>query len=191
MLTGYGHAKIHFKDQVFNLVPSFANMAKLGTPKEIIEMFGFLLDDSPWYVKFDVSLTVLEACAGEALPVELTGKVEVSGWTKAISYFGPKNNLNMLTDVIVLATHCLKHGICGDVETEGGGNSEKLEEFDAYSYIEMALEHLNASREEAATMTMTEFVRRMRAKYPDNKEKENGKMSQQEVDDLYSWGEVH
>ena len=191
MLIGYGHAKIEFKEQVFNLIPSFSNMAKLGTPKEIIEIFGFLLDDSPWYVKFDVSLTVLEACAGKALPVELTGKVKVNGWTKEINYFGPKNNLNMLTDVIVLATHCLKHGICGDVETKGGESSEKLEEFDAYSYIEMALEHLNASREEAATMTMTEFVRRMRAKYPDNQEKESGKMSQQEVDDLYSWGEMH
>ncbi len=189
MLTGYGHAKIQFKDQVFNLVPSFANMAKLGTPKEIIEIFGFLIDDSPWYVKFDVSLTILEACAGESLPFELTGKVEVNGWKNTITYLMPTHGKEMINDIIVIAVHCLKHGICGNVDNDSKEEPEPLKEFDAYSYIDMAITHLGADREEAASMTMTEFVRRMRAKFPDNKE-ESGKMSQQEVDDLYSWGEM-
>lgn len=179
MLTKYGHARIEFNSKSYDLIPSFINISKLGTPAEIIELFKMMLDDSPWYCKFDLALTVLECCHGKPLPVELTGKIEVNGWNNSICYLAPKHTSEMFNDVIALAMHCLKHAIVGDVDYEPASSDKALEEFDPYEFIELAIEHLNCSRDDAANMTMTEFVRRMRLKFPPKKEEETATEAQQ------------
>jgi hypothetical protein len=164
MLLAYGHAEIEWQGVKYRLAPTFANIAKLGSPVEIVELFkSFTLSGAPWH-KFNIALIVLNACSDKAIPESLTGRVKFSESQQRFLYVQPSHNLPMINDAVILAEHCLLHGICGKVESKGDG--KPMEEFDAYAFIELAQEHLNSSLEDAANMTMTQFVRRMEAKFP-------------------------
>ncbi len=84
-------------------------------------------------------------------------------------YVKPSHDLDMFNDVIVLAEHLLLHGICGKVEEKTKGKGEKLDEFDAYEYMEMARINLGQTPEQASNMTMTEFIRLAQRKHPPEK----------------------
>jgi len=165
MLLAYGHAEIEWQGVKYRLAPTFANIAKLGSPVEIVELFkSFVSPGADWY-KFDIAMTVLNACCDTELPERLVGRVKFSERQQRFMYVQPSHGLPMFDDVITFADHCLRHGICGQAESSSEGG-DPLTEFDAYSFIEMAQEHLNTSLDDAANMTMTQFVRRMNAKFP-------------------------
>ena len=165
MLTAYGHAKIEWGDQVFNLSPSFLNIAKLGNPKEIIETFKDFVSSTNLIVKFSIALNVLECCSDVEIPRALTGSVK----------FSERQNKFMLVNPV--------HGICGKVKSTGKG--EAVKEFDAYSYMELARIHLNLSPTDASKMTMTEFLRLMDAKFPQVRD-ENEASPEEELA-LFEW----
>ena len=98
MLTAYGHVKIEWGDKVFNLSPSLVNIAKIGSPKEI--------------VKFSIALNVLKCCSDIELPEKLTGGVRFSDKQQKFMIVNPAHGEAMIGDVIKLAEHCLLHGVC-------------------------------------------------------------------------------
>lgn len=164
MLLAYGHAEIEWQGEKYRLSPSFANIAKLGSPVEIVELFNSFTSLGAAWSKFNTSVVILNACSDKPIPEALIGRIEFSERQQKFLYRRPDHGLPMFEDVIILAEHCLLHGICGKVETSGDG--KPMEEFDPYAFMELARVHLDMSSGEAANMTMTEFVRLMRSKFP-------------------------
>lgn len=194
MLAAYGHVKIEWGDKVFNLVPSFVNIAKLGSPKEIIDTFKDFIASTNLIVKFSIALNILECCSDVEIPRALTGGVKFSDRLNKFLIVNPLHGDAMISDVITLAEHCLIHGICGKVEDKKG-NGEPVKEFDAYSFMELARIHLNLSLADASQMTMTEFLRMMEAKFPPEKDPRDDRPSLEEEADMLAWfkknNEVH
>ena len=185
MLLTYGHAEIEWKGVKYRLSPTFANIAKIGTPKEIIEDFKSFITTLSLSHKFNISMNVLNACCDKELPEALTGRMQFSERQQKFLYVEPKHGLPMINDVIILAEHCLLHGICGKSDSDTG-KGESLEYFDAYEFMELARVHLRLSADEAGNMTMTEFVRLMDAKFPPDKSEQ---IDLQESNDLLAWVE--
>jgi len=183
VLTAYGHAKIEYGDKVFNLSPSFVNIAKIGNPKEIIDTFKDFISATNLTVKFSIALNVLNCCSDKEIPRSLVGGVKFSDKQQKFLIVNPDHGDAMVNDVITLAEHCLIHGVCGKVENKGNG--EPVTEFDAYSFMELARIHLNLSLGDAAKMTMTEFLRLMAAKFPP--EKNEDEPTKEEEADLLAW----
>lgn len=183
VLTAYGHVKIEWGDRAFNLSPSFVNIAKIGNPKEIIDTFKDFIASNNLIVKFAIALNVLECCSDKEIPRALTGGVKFSERQQKFMLVNPEHGEAMIRDVIILAEHCLIHGVCGKVESKGKG--EPVTEFDAYSFMELARIHLNLSLDDASKMTMTEFLRLMDAKFPP--EKNEDEASPEEEADLLAW----
>jgi len=182
MLKNYGHASIKWQGEEYHLAPTFANIAKIGTPTEIIYDFkSFISTDNIWH-KFNISLVVLDACSDKKIPEELTGRMQFSERQQKFLYVKPSHGLPMINDVIVLAEHCFLHGVCGKSDKKGKG--EAIDSFDVYEYMELARVHLGLSSEEAGNMTMTEFVRMTDAKFPPQN---NGEVTKEESDDLFGW----
>ena len=183
MLTNYGHAKIEWGEQVFNLSPSFVNIAKIGKPKEIIDTFKDFVATNNLIMKFSIALNVLECCSDKEIPEKLTGGVKFSDKQQKFMIVNPLHGEAMIHDIIILAEHCLIHGVCGKVESKSDG--KPMEEFDAYLYMELARIHLNLSLDDASKITMTEFIRLMDAKFP--KEKNENEASTEEEAELLAF----
>ncbi len=186
MLTAYGHVKIEWGDRVFNLSPSFVNIAKLGDPKEIIDTFKDFVSSTNLITKFSIALNVLECCSDIEIPRALTGGVKFSERQQRFMIVNPEHGQAMVSDIITLAEHCLVHGICGKFKSKDKSKKGKaIEEFDAYSFMELARIHLNLSLSDASQMTMTEFLRLMDAKFPP--EKNENEPTAKEEQDLFAW----
>lgn len=183
MLTAYGHTKIEWGDKEFILSPSFINIAKIGSPVEIIDVFKQFISSTNIVFKFSIALNVLRCCSEPELPESLTGGVKFSERQDRFMITQPGHGISMISDVIVLAEHCLIHGICGKIERESQG--EPATEFDAYSFMELARIHLEVSVDDAAKMTMTEFSRLMEAKFPPQKNENIGSLKEQK--EMAAW----
>jgi len=183
MLVAYGHTKIEWGDKEFILSPTFANIAKIGTPTEIIDTFKQFISARNLVFKFSIALNVLKCCSNPELPESFTGGVKFSERQQRFMITQPSHGVNMINDVIVLAEHCLIHGICGKVERESTG--EPATEFDAYSFMELARIHLGLHADDAAKMTMTEFCRLMTAKFPPQQNENIGSLKEQQ--EMAAW----
>lgn len=182
MLTAYGHAQIEWQGDKYRLAPTFANIAKLGSPVEIVELFkSFISPGAAWH-KFNIAVSVLNACSDKPIPEKLIGFVKFSDRQQRFMYHQPSHGLPMFNDAITLAEHCLLHGICGKIDKKGDG--DPLKEFDAMAFIELARIHLDMDRKESSELTMTEFCRLMEVKFPPAKE--DG-LSAEENDDMLAW----
>ncbi len=182
MLVNYGHASISWQGEKYTISPTFANIAKIGTPTEIIDDFkSFISTVNVWH-KFNISLVVLNACSDKPIPSSLTGSMKFSERQQKFLYSTPAHGLPMLNDIIVLAEHCFLHGVCG--KSNKKGNGDPIDSFDPYEFMELARVHLGLSVEESGNMTMTEFVRMTDAKFPPER---NGEITVKETDDLIDW----
>lgn len=161
LLKKYGHGSIEYDGVKYVIVPSFINISKIGEPTDIIETIKGLHSSDPLDV-YCSAFSILQSCCDDDFPRELFGDLSMTDDGINKLDVSPEQ----INDLIVLATHCVKHGVVGDVETTSE-SGEPLTEFDAYEYIDLAVEHFNLSYDEAAKMTMTQFVRRMRTKYPE------------------------
>lgn len=173
--TEIGHVKIEIGDKEYMLVPSFVNISKIGTPRQIVESFGIIDNPVKFHYKLEGGKTVLVnydfaqgfehaawilQCCG--LPEKLTGYITIrdnsQGYPCTYVVQGKINT----HDVFVLAAHCLKHGVCG-IATDNS-KSEPMTEFDARFFIILAQSALGSTLEQAERMTMTELSMYMEAK---------------------------
>ncbi len=162
MQIDYGFAQITKGDQVYSLTPSLINVQKIGTPKEIVDCFQILQFRYAHYIlSFRTAAKILQCCG---IPEKLTGKTVFNERTnKSIISMGDIHP----TEVFILAEHCLLHGVVGFIEDDDEDKEkvgEPLTEFDTHQYIISAVDNLGLSLTEANNITMTQYVRLVKAK---------------------------
>ena len=152
-----GYAIVKVGGRSYELTPSFFNIAKIGTPKEIIETFDSVMSgEKNILTSFADACHVLECCG---LPTEICGGIEYNEWQKRTCISLRKLPFK---DVLILAIHCLKHGICGSnkqiKDNKESGSGEFLKEFNTSEYVLTAVELMGLSMTEAENLTMTKFI---------------------------------
>ncbi len=173
LLKEYGHGCIEYSGVKYVVVPSFINISAIGTPTEIIDTVKNLNSDDLIDV-YCSAFSILQSCCDVDFPPELFG--DLSATDEGINQLDVSPE--QINDLIVLANHCVLHGIVGKVDFKGA-EGDPLTEFDAYEYIDLAVEHFNLGYDDAAKMTMTQFVRRMRTKYPEAHKKQAAKAAKE------------
>ena len=185
MLTRYGFAAIYIDGVEYKLSPTFQNIDKLGTPSEIIETVKSLYNCPSFNWQYHRALEVVQACCEPKLPEKFTGRFKTleNGKIKLVN----PPSADFIHDIVVLALHCIKHGVTGFTGDDSGGEGEPLKEFDAYFYMGLAQEHLNKTREQSADMTMTEFLMLWDIKFPEAKKKREERLTKSEQDSLFAY----
>ncbi len=179
------------------LTASFANMAKIGNPAEIVDAYAVLngmelnhvLDvirrateaygavpiwllsalrkPAYWRQALRVSTHVLECCCEDDIAY-LVG--EWKPGHKGVVYRPGKMPI---TDIIVMARALMEHGIIGKAKMRRLQKNEKTEgftkEFVVIDYINAACMHFSMPRDEAEKLTMTRFQLLLKSKYPEEK----------------------
>jgi len=152
MFKEYGFGEIEIDGVIYSIAPTFKNIAKIGQPFEIVEVMKNLHFGSGHTV-FRDALNVVNSCSDKVLPHNYQVTMR-NGVTKLIN---PPAQIDMLA-IIEVAKHCLQFGISSNVKAKRGGNGSPMSEFKASEYVRSAMKIFDISKEEAADMTMTEFV---------------------------------
>lgn len=142
----------------FTFTPSFARIAGLGSPQEIVQLYAGL--HGPRAAQ-DAAY-VLACLCNQDDPTPLVG------WTDEQ---GAHAGLMPADEQIIIARHLLQHGIVGKARP-GKGDGKYSDGFNAYEYIAAACVHLGLSRADAEGLSMTEFQTMFEMKFPDAKAKE-------------------
>lgn len=173
MNTDYGFAEIFAHDKSYLLRPTLINISKIGTPKQIIECFDDLAYRNIHLVKsFITALKILNCCGIK--DGWLTGCVTFSEWQNRMVVMQGKMSI---TEVFIIAEHCLIHGVCGKIdetEVDSDKTGSPLLEFDPHMYISDCMEFLGMTLREAEEITMTQFVKLVRAKNKSLDARKNG-----------------
>ena len=186
MLTKYGHTKIEIGSEVFNLAPSLINISKMGDDKTIVDDFNMLINPTSTLTsKIITAINVLNCCSDKTLPESYTGKIEYVN--NKFEYIPSDYGDDSINDIIILAIHLLKHGVCGVSQEDNNQGGKKLETFDPYEYIELARLHLGCNSEESKNITMTEFLRLMNAKFPKEKKEDENSLSIEQQRSMVEW----
>lgn len=167
MLTRYGFGAIYIGDNKYEVRPTFQNIGKLGTPKEVIETFKAFFNCPSINWQYHRAVEILQACCEPNLPDKVTGRFRVDERGKMKIVNPPAQEF--MHDIIVLASHCLRYGVVGVTDEDLKSEGEPIQEFDVYQFIGLATEHLGRSREQAADMTLTEFMMAWDIKFPEQK----------------------
>lgn len=175
----------------FLLRPSFAAMARLGEPAEIVRIYGTVngsdaqqllvacagaLQCVPVWVSpsfnlladrlLSAAMHVMQACCEEDLTAIIG---EWKGWSRYVVY---RPGMMPRNDIVVIAQQLMQHGVIGKAKVrrlQRHESGETTSEFRAFDYISAARSHFGMRRDEAAALTMTEFQLLLAAKYPDQK----------------------
>ena len=175
----------------FLLRPSFAAMARLGEPDEIVKIYGTVngsdaqqllvactgaLKCVPAWVSpsfhllserlLSAAMHVMQSCCEEDLTAIIG---EWKGWSRYVVY---RPGMMPRNDIVVIAQQLMQHGVIGKAKVrrlQRHESGETTSEFRAFDYISAARSHFGMRRDEAAALTMTEFQLLLAAKYPDQK----------------------
>lgn len=180
-LTAIGEVGIEVGGRSYLLRPSLFSMTRIGSPTEIVAMFGLLCGPEPvspfsgvpvldlaatWRRdRFSAALIVMNSCTEDDLG-------ELIGGFSAPRRYTP--GLMPMTDIIQVARSLMIHGVTGNAKPDPRrplGKSDYLTEFRAKDYVACAMAHLGASEKDAWNMTMTSFSAAMRSKYPPPEDK--------------------
>lgn len=173
--THIGEASAQFDGVTFVFRPTLANIAEIGTPTEIVEVFALVMseptDRNHWWQQLGASMGVLYHCADEFTPalerllgqwVDPTPRRYTPGAMPAGA-------------VVAMARQMMRHGVVGvpldDAKTVSRPDTEYSKEFKASEMVAMAVAHLGVSIDEAWRMTMTSIVQILAAKFPPDKKK--------------------
>lgn len=178
-MVEYGHATLRAESRTYHFIPSFRNIDKIGSPKEIITIYLTLAQGIFDIYSFNLAIKVIDACQETNEDIDLIfGSTTMGRDGKRKIKLG----LDKPQKAYILALHLLKHGIAGPARGDGE-KGEEITEFHAVKYMNMARSYLNMSAEEAGNLTMTEFV--MLADFKRDSEREEPTM--QEHRDTMSW----
>lgn len=169
--------ELHFK-------PTLSNISKIGTPKEIIQAIDLLygyenkklldtLDARGVQLIQDISLSTaikfLQVCCEDDIRA-LTGYYKEPENPERGHYIDFVDGYETPLAVLELAKHCVIHGIIGKSKSKRNRRStnagRQAEEFSAQELADLARVHLELSREEAWSMTVTELLMLINAKAP-------------------------
>lgn len=159
MLVEAGYTKATAPDGTeYTFCPSFARIASLGSPAEIVKLYAELHGPRA------------ADAAGYALAMlcEQDECLELIGWIDAD---GRHPGAMPEAEQIILARHLMRHGIIGKAKP-GKGGGQYAQEFHAAEYIAAARVHLGLSSADAESLSMTEFQTAFEMKFPEAKAKE-------------------
>jgi hypothetical protein len=140
--------------------PSFARIAALGSPQEIVGLYAGLHGPR---AAADAAFILATLCEQED-PTPLIG------WTDGEEVH--HQGLMPEQEQIVLALHLMKHGTIGTAKPTQKSSGGYSDSFKAAEYIAAACVHLGLSRSDAEQLSMTEFQTMFEMKFPDSKPKE-------------------
>lgn len=174
ILTEIGEIGAYFEGCELVLRPSLYAMTKLGSKKEIVDIFTRVMNGDIAY-----SLAVIQACCDEDTR-EIFGYIDHETLEFIEMYASPN-------EIMILAQSLMKHGIIGDIDRSDDAQTGKKDytpEFDAKSYVSAVVAHLGISEREAWQMTMTSVAGALRAKYPPQP---SPYMSEKREEELLEW----
>lgn len=173
------------------LRPSFEAMNRIGSPTEIVQMYADIHGSeahqlielcsagpritSAWLGAsmnrvaerlLSKAMHVLQSCCEDDLTAVIG---EWKGWKRCVVY---RPGLMPRGDIIILAQSLMQHGLVGKAKVrrlQRNESSETTAEFRAFDYISAARSHFGMGREEASSLTMTEFQLLLAQKYPEQK----------------------
>ena len=158
MLIEHGYSRVVTASGLeFTFAPSFARIAQLGHPGEIVGTFWGLFGDQ----------AALNARYVLAVLCEQEDCTALIGWRDE----GGEHQGGMTApEQITLAAHLLRHGLVGTggAKEEGG---RPVTEFNVAEYVAAARIHLGMSTADAEALSMSEFQALFEMKYPDAKKK--------------------
>lgn len=176
--------------------PSFANMARIGEPVDIVRSFYDLYNDAvtpllqramdaygsipEWLYQYAnghqiakpammAAISVISACCEKDV-TPLVGEIipgKSGKWT-----FVYRKGLMDPIDMILVAQSLITHGVIGKAKVrqlQRHESGQGTTEFSAFEYISAARNHFSMTRSEAEQLSMTEFQLLLAAKYPDQK----------------------
>lgn len=157
-----GHATItDERGRSFEIAPSFRNMAKIGSGKEIINHFKRLhLKDICYISAFESACIIVSACGLD--DIEYTGGVTFNEWVGA-SRIWP--GIISPERIIILAEHCIKYGMTGTESQlkermkDASESEVKSDDFDVDGFINNAVEFLGMDYDDAEDLTMVKYIR--------------------------------
>ena len=161
----------------WTFTPSFARIAGLGSPHEIVALYAALhgANAAP-----DATYVLACLCDQEdATP--LIGWPEPGEAPEAPLRW--RSGAMPPAEQIIIARHLMQHGICGKARPDAGAEAGKFSDrFDAAEYVSAARVHLGLSSADAEALSMTEFQTMLAMKFPQAGEKRRDVPSRAEYD---------
>lgn len=160
MLIECGYVRAVAADgKEYTFLPSFARIAALGSPKEIVSLYAGLHGPRAAH---DAAFILATLCEQED-PTPLIG------WSDGETHHP---GLMPEQEQIVLALHLMQHGTMGTAKPSKKASGGYSDSFHVAEYIAAACVHLGLSRSDAEQLSMTEFQTMFEMKFPDSKPKE-------------------
>lgn len=162
ILKDVGEVGIHAGERDVVLRPSLYAMSELGDPREIVELFGQLMNDP--VTEGDARMVILNACT----VLTLCTDEDISELTGHMGENGFEPGSIPVVEMVILARSLMRHGVVGALppQESRGDQPDYVSEFDARGFVAAAMAHLGVSESEAWNMTMTSLVGALRSKYP-------------------------
>ncbi|MDE4002141.1 DUF6246 family protein [Glaesserella parasuis] len=206
-ISEIGEMLVSTENRDFLFKPSFKNIYKIGSPKEIVEIYALLhgseirermpyiltksephqsffwaMLNSPVFGRkiLQNAMFVMSCCCDDDIS-SLVGEwlPSKSGVKYKFGTLPPKTIINFAKNLMV-------HGVIGCCELpkqEKSANNEFSESFDVIEYISLARTHFNMSREDAENLTMTELQQLLKSQMlPENKKA--GMFTEDEYDQI-------
>ena len=177
ILTDIGEIGVYHEGRELFLRPSLYAMSRLGTKEEIFHVLHEVMQGDLAY-----SLAVLQVCSDGDIR-DIFGYIDQDSF----EFVGGEVSEG---EIVILAQSLLKHGIIGDIDRSEDPpikESEYSKEFDAKSYVAIAMAHLGVSERDAWQMTMTSLAGALRAKYPPVKNNKDKLPTLEEVAAIDDW----
>lgn len=172
ILTDVGEIGVEFEGLELFLSPSLYAMSNLGSPKEIVDVFHYVMGGS-----LPHALAVIQVCADGDIR-DIYGYIDKETFEFVEMFASP-------IEILIVAQSLLKHGVIGDVKRETSHEKKDYTgEFHAKEYVAMAVAHLGIDHKEAWKMTMTSLAGAMQSKYPPQPSKY---MSEEREEELLEW----
>ncbi|WP_120967899.1 DUF6246 family protein [Comamonas sp. lk] len=158
MLIEHGFSRVVTASGLeFTFTPSFARIAQLGRPGEIVDAFRGLFGRQ----------AALNARYVLAVLCDQDDATALLGWCDED---GEHLGSMPVLEQISLAAHLMRHGLVGT-----GGSKEQgarpVTEFNVAEYVAAARVHLGMSAADAEALSMSDFQTLFEMKYPDAKKK--------------------
>lgn len=171
MLIEHGFIRVEAPDgALFTFTPSFGNVARIGGPSEIIDVYAGLHGTSP----------LVDACHVLSAMCDQSDCTDVIGWIDLESNRRTEGFMSRI-DQVFIAKILMRHAIVGKA-TPKKGDGNYSSEFRVGDYISSARVHFGLSSADAEALSMTEYQTMLEMKFPDLAEKKYGISSKEEYE---------
>lgn len=170
MLVECGFLRAQVSDgREWTFTPSLARISALGSPTEIVELYGAL--HGPLAVR--AAMYVLASLCDQDDPFDLIGYVGLVGDGPELERLP---GLMPAAEMVVAAQHLMRHGIVGKAKPDGQGRAQGKysDHFDASEFVSLARAHLGLSSADAEALSMTELQQMLEMKFPQQQTDDNG-----------------